>query len=101
LYCAGTDLAHPRLNLDVAGGRRMPPTLIQAGGAEMLVADARRLAADVTAAGGDCELQVWPDQVHVFQALPRLTPEAAPAMRRVAAFVATSLHAKRIDRAAG
>ena len=36
LYCAGTDLAHPRLTLDVAGGRPMPPTLIQAGGAEML-----------------------------------------------------------------
>ncbi|MCW2731443.1 MAG: acetyl hydrolase [Mycobacterium sp.] len=74
----------------------MPPTLVQAGGGEMLVADARTLAADITAAGGDCELQVWPDQVHVFQALPRLTPEAAPAMHRVAAFVADSLRDKRI-----
>jgi acetyl esterase/lipase len=62
----------------------------------MLVADARRLAKDVTAAGGDCELQVWPDQVHVFQALPRLTPEAKPAMRQVAAFVAKSLQASAI-----
>ena len=96
LYCAGTDVTHPRLTLDVAGGRRLPPTLIQAGGAEMLVADARKLAKDVTAAGGDCELQVWPDQVHVFQALPRLTPEAKPAMRRVAAFVAKSLRASAI-----
>lgn len=96
LYCAGTDVTHPRLTLDVAGGRQLPPMLIQAGGAEMLVADARRLAKDVTAAGGDCELQVWPDQVHVFQALPRLTPEAKPAMRRVAAFVAKSLRAKAI-----
>jgi monoterpene epsilon-lactone hydrolase len=96
LYCAGTDLTHPRLTLDVAGGRKLPPTLIQAGGAEMLVADSRRLAKDVTAAGGDCELQVWPDQVHVFQALPRLTPEAKPAMRQVAAFVAKSLRASAI-----
>ena len=101
LYCAGTDLAHPRLKLDVAGGRRMPPTLVQAGGGEMLVADSRRLAADITAAGGTCELQVWPDQVHVFQALPRLTPEAAPAMQRVAAFVAESLRDQRIGRVAG
>ncbi len=101
LYCAGTDVTHPRLTLDVAGGRRMPPTLVQAGGGEMLVADARALAADITAAGGDCELQVWPDQVHVFQALPRLTPEAAPAMRRVAAFVAESLRASAINRVAG
>lgn len=101
LYCAGANVAHPRLTLDVANGRKMPPTLIQAGGAEMLVADARKLAADVTAAGADCELQVWPDQVHVFQALPRLTPEAAPAMRRVAAFVAESLRSNGIKRVAG
>jgi len=101
LYCAGTDLAHPRLTLDVAGGRRMPPTLVQAGGAEMLVSDSRRLAADITAAGGDCELQVWPDQVHVFQALPRLTPEAAPAMRQVAAFIEESLRGNAAERAVG
>jgi acetyl esterase/lipase len=73
---------------------------IQAGGAEMLVADARRLAKDVTAAGGDCELQVWPHQVQVFQALPKLTPEARPAMRRVAAFVAKSLRDTAIHRVA-
>jgi epsilon-lactone hydrolase len=101
LYCAGTDLNDPRLNLDVAGGRQLPPTLVQAGGAEMLVADARALAADIVAAGGDCELQVWPDQVHVFQALPRLSPEAAPAMRRVAAFIGDSLRDKSIERVAG
>ena len=51
----------------------------------MLAADAVALADAIRTAGGDCELQVWPDQVHVFQALPRLTPEAAPAMRRIAA----------------
>jgi acetyl esterase/lipase len=91
LYCGDTDLSHPRLSLDVAGGRPMPSTLIQAGGAEMLVGDARALAADITAAGGSCELEVWPDQVHVFQALPKLAPEAVAAMRRAAAFISTSL----------
>ena len=101
LYCGGTDLAHPRLTLDVAGGRPMPPTLIQAGGAEILAADAAALADAVRTAGGSCELQVWPDQVHVFQALPRLTPEAAPAMRRIAYFIAQSLRASTIDQAAG
>jgi epsilon-lactone hydrolase len=101
LYCSRTDLAHPRLTLDVAGGRLLPPTLIQAGGAEMLVADSRKLAGDIAAAGGDCELQVWPDQVHVFQALPRLTPEAAPAMRHVARFIADSLGDNAVDRQAG
>ena len=101
MYCAGTDVTHPRLALDVARGRQMPPTLIQVGGAEMLLADARRLAADLCAAGGDCRLQVWPDQVHVFQALPRLTLEAAPAMRHIARFIAESLGDNAVDRQAG
>ena len=91
LYCRGVDPAHPRLALDVTGGPVLPPTLIQAGGAEFLSADAHRLAADIRTAGGDCELQVWPDQAHVFQALPRLTPEAAHAMRYVAAFISDAL----------
>ncbi len=91
LYCRGVHAEHPRLRLDVAGGRTLPPTLIQAGSGEMLVDDARRLAADITTAGGDCELQIWPDQVHVFQALPRLSPEAAPAMRQAASFIRTAL----------
>ena len=103
LYCAGVDLTHPRLTLDVAGGRALPPTLVQAGGGEMLVADARRLAADLATAGARCELQVWPDQVHVFQALPRLTPEAAPAMKYAANFLASawSKDVDRTERAAG
>ena len=96
LYSNGVDPAHRRLKLDVAGGPPLPPTLIQAGGAEMLLADARHLAADIRAGGGRCTLQVWPDQVHVFQALPKLTPEAKPAMRQVAAFVAKTLRTSAI-----
>ncbi len=101
LYCAGIDPSHPRLKLDVAGGRTLPPTLIQAGGAEMLAADAIALADDIRSAGGGCELEVWPDQVHVFQALPRLTPEAMPAVRRIAAFTSQGLRDKTIQEAAG
>ena len=101
LYCAGTDSNHPRLKLDVAAGRTLPPTLIQAGGAEMLAADAIALADHIRAAGGQCELQIWPDQVHVFQALPRISPEARPAMRHIAGFIAHALRNSRIDKAAG
>jgi acetyl esterase/lipase len=95
LYHPGIDLSHPRLTLDVAGGAMLPPTLVQAGGAEMLQDDARQLAADIKAAGGRCELQIWPHQVHVFQALPRMTPEAAKAMAYVARFVAHALQDAR------
>ncbi|MFB1295391.1 alpha/beta hydrolase [Mycobacterium sp. pW049] len=99
LYCTGIESGHPRLRLDVAGGRRLPPTLIQAGGAEMLAADAIALAQDLRRAGTRCELQIWPDQVHVFQALPRLTPEAVPAMHTIAAFVAEALGGTDIEQA--
>ncbi|AEV71189.1 esterase/lipase [Mycolicibacterium rhodesiae NBB3] len=101
LYCTGIDSTHPRLQLDVAAGRPLPATLIQAGGAEMLAADAIALAEHIRTAGGTCELEVWPDQVHVFQALPRLTPEARPAMRRVASFLSQALGDNAIDQAAG
>jgi acetyl esterase/lipase len=101
LYCAGVEPTHPRLTHDIAGGRVLPPTLVQAGGNEMLAADAVAIADDIRVAGGACELEVWPDQVHVFQALPRLTPEAAHAMRRIADFIAQSMRANTIDEAAG
>lgn len=95
LYHSGVDLTHQRLTLDVARGPALPPTLIQAGGAEMLQEDARQLAADIRTAGGRCELQIWPHQVHVFQALPRMTPEAAKAMAYVARFIAHALQDAR------
>jgi epsilon-lactone hydrolase len=95
LYHSGIDLTHQRLTLDVAGGPALPPTLIQAGGAEMLQEDARQLAADIRTAGGRCDLQIWPHQVHVFQALPRMTPEAAKAMAYVARFIAHALQDAR------
>lgn len=97
LYCAGIESGHPRLRLDVAGGRPLPPTLVQAGGAEMLAADAIALARDLRQRGTRCELQIWPDQVHVFQALPRLTPEAGHAMRAIAAFIADALGDNSIE----
>ena len=37
--------------------------------------------------GSPCELEVWPGQIHVFQALPLAVPEAGAALRRAAAFV--------------
>lgn len=91
LYHAGVDPTHHRLALNVGAGPPLPPTLIQAGGAEMLQGDARQLAADIQAAGGSCELQIWPHQMHVFQALPRMSPDAAKAMAHATRFITESL----------
>lgn len=87
LYTRDADPAHPRLAFSFATGCAWPPTLVQAGGAEMLAADAEQLARSIQSAGGRCELQVWPGQVHVFQAFSRLVPEAGRALAHAADFV--------------
>ncbi|CAJ1496510.1 alpha/beta hydrolase [[Mycobacterium] kokjensenii] len=88
LYTRGLDRDHPRLRLDFAEAAQLPPVFIQVGDREMLSADARYLDGEVRRAGGTSTLEVWPGMVHVFQALPRLAPEAVPALRRAAAFIA-------------
>lgn len=87
LYTAGHPEDHPRLRLVLPPGFALPPILVQAGGGEMLSADARYLHDIVRAAGGECDLEIWPGQMHVFQALPLLVPEASQALARAAAFV--------------
>lgn len=95
LYYGDLDPAHPRLSLDVAGSPALPPTLVQAGGAEMLAADAHQLARDIRTAGGTCDLHVFPQQVHVFQALPKVAPVAALAMAEATDFIVAALPAAR------
>ncbi|MGV9673048.1 alpha/beta hydrolase [Gordonia sp. NPDC003504] len=86
-YTVGQPDDLPRLRLALNASGTLPPTLIQAGGAEMLLDDARAAARMLTDAGADCELQVWPGQMHVFQALPMFIPEATPALNSVADFL--------------
>ena len=62
---------------------------------------ADRFRADIHTAGGRCELQIWPHQVHVFQALPRLSPEAVKAMKHVARFIDTSMRDNGIEAISG
>ncbi len=90
LYTRGLDPEDRRLALEFDDVTGFPPTLIQAGGAEMLRADAEYLA-DVL--GARCRLEVWPDQAHVFQALPLLVREADLALGEAAAFIVASLAA--------
>jgi monoterpene epsilon-lactone hydrolase len=87
-YTRGADLHDPRLDVVQAAGADLPPMLIQAGGAEMMSADAELFAATQVALGGACELQVWPGQVHVFQLLGFL-PESGAALDEIARFVAS------------
>ncbi len=93
LYIVNQDPAEPRLAFSFAGADSFPPTLVQAGSREMLAADAEQLARSLEECGGSCHLEIWPGQMHVFQALPRLIPEAERALARAAEFLDTELEA--------
>lgn len=66
--------------------RGLPPMLIQVGAHEVLLDDARRLAARAEQAGVAVTLQVWDRQCHVFQATP-LLEAAASAISEIGAWV--------------
>lgn len=68
-----------------------PPVLIQAGGTECLLTDVEHLTESLVAAGVPCETQVWPGQVHVFQALAALVPEARAAIDYSGRFISDQL----------
>jgi epsilon-lactone hydrolase len=86
-YLAGADprtaLASP-LFADLRG---LPPLLIQAGGREILLDDALRLAARAARADVPVTLQTFPGAPHVFQGFAPLVDEAARALDHIAAFI--------------
>lgn len=63
-----------------------PPTLVQAGSREMLAADATEFVRRLRGAGFAVDHQVWPGQMHVFQAIAML-PESHLALGEVAGFI--------------
>ena len=65
----------------------MPPSIIQIGSREILMPDAELMANRLVAAGLPCDLQVWENQVHVFQAAAHWLPEARQAIDEIGLFV--------------
>jgi acetyl esterase/lipase len=90
-YLGGADRADPRIDLMHVDADGLSPMLLQIGGTECLRPAAEEFARRVNGAGGSCELQVWPGQIHVFQAVQRLVPEADAAIAHVGRFVADAL----------
>ena len=93
LYFGSEDRTGPRMTFSFDGLESFPATLVQAGGREMMAADAEELAHSLGAGGGNCTVEIWPGQMHVFQALTRLVPEANAALTRAADFVVAELNA--------
>lgn len=85
-YLHTGDMADPRFNVALEAGPDLPPTLLIAGGREMMAADSELFAGLQVEAGGQCELQVWPGQLHVFPIFSFL-PEASAALDEITRFV--------------
>jgi len=76
-------VASPLLG-DLSG---LPPILVQASEAEMLVDDARRYVYKAHASGTPAKLQTWPDMVHVFQIFNPELPQAVEAWTEIGKFL--------------
>ena len=87
MYAHGCDLRHPLISplyADLAG---LPPLLIQAGSAEMLLDDSRRFALRAREAGVNVQLEVWDHMVHVWHFTWLLEPKARQAVTQIGDFV--------------
>lgn len=80
---APLDRALSPVNRELAA---LPPSLIIVAESEVLRVDAELMASRLAVAGADCELQVWPGQVHAFPSLAVL-PESRAAIREIGRFV--------------
>ncbi len=86
-YAGGAGLENPLISVGLAELAGLPPLLVHAGGAEVLLDQIERLVARARAAGVVVELEVWEDMVHVFQAFAVAVPEGVEAIVKIGAFV--------------
>jgi len=87
LYLDGADPRTPTaspLYADLAG---LPAIAIQVGTAEKLLDDSTRLAERIRSVGGQVELEVFEDLIHVFQSLAPHVPESLEAIDKLGSFL--------------
>ena len=86
-YLNGIDPRRPDVSPLFANLAGLPPLLIQAGDAEVLVDQIRAFADRAAAAGVDVRLTVYPDMVHVWHMMRHVTESAENAIEEIARFV--------------
>jgi acetyl esterase/lipase len=87
----GGDVRDPSANPLHADLTGLPPVYIQAGGDEVLLDDARRLAEHARRAGVEVRLDVFPEMQHTFQMAAGRAPEADAAIAMMAEWVRPKL----------
>ncbi len=65
----------------------LPPTLVQASEAEMLLDDSRRYVFKAVVAGSPVKLQTWTEMVHIWQIFYPQLPQAGEAFDEIGKFI--------------
>lgn len=86
-YAATLGLDDPRVSPLHAALHDLPPLLVLAGEVEAIAEDARRFAARVREEGGSVELELQPDEIHVYPMFAELSARAQSGMGKIARFV--------------
>ena len=86
-YCAAEQRREPLVSPVFADVGGLPPLYIQVGEDEILLSDSERIAQKIEVAGGEVELEVWPELWHVFQMFIGKMPESGRAIRKIGDYV--------------
>ena len=90
-YLAGADPRSPTASPAFADLAGLPPLLIQAGTAEILIGEIEAFAKKAEAAGVDVELEIWDDMLHVWQTFADMLPEGRQALADIGKYVEARL----------
>jgi monoterpene epsilon-lactone hydrolase len=88
---AGMDRRDPRVSPLYSDLEGFPPTLIQVGSAETLLADATRFAAAAGAADVTVTLEIWPHMIHAWHVWNARLEAARRALASAGAFIRAHL----------
>jgi epsilon-lactone hydrolase len=91
-YLAGADPRRPDVSPLFSHLQGLPPLLVHAGEAEVLVDQIRSFVERAQAAGVDVRFSLYPDMVHVWHMMGSATTDARRAIDEVGAFV--RMHAR-------
>lgn len=93
-YCADeNELRSPLVSPVFANVAGLPPMYIQVGDDEILLSDSTRFADKIREAGGEVELEIWPEMWHVFQLFIGKMPESRQAIRKIGAYISERMKA--------
>ncbi|MBL4682590.1 MAG: alpha/beta hydrolase [Pseudomonadales bacterium] len=90
-FLGGTDPKNPLASPIFADPKGLPTMLIQVGSEEILIDEIVEFTENVTRAGGNITLEIWPEMIHVFHGFSALLPDGVKATKRLGQFISENL----------